>query len=141
MYSEELPARVDSGPYWQLVSELMSEDETAVHCAHVRCVQGGQDLLGTLFLTSRRLIWRVIDPRDPEGSGFEVPVDELLDVERPTRLAMFRAFRLVHRVGASNVDSYFFPKQKSDVERLLCDQMFHEIADAWSRTRELRLPA
>lgn len=120
-------SRVDSGPYWQLARPLMTELEAPVHCAHLRCVQGSQDLAGTLFLTTRQLIWISVDPREPDGSSFQIPFADLLTVERPSRLAVFRAFRVVVEEDGRPLDIYFFPTQRTDVERMLCDQMFLEV--------------
>ncbi|WP_181310029.1 PH domain-containing protein [Nocardioides campestrisoli] len=131
-----LAERVAAGPYWQLVRPVMLENERPVHFAHLRCVQGAQDFSGTLFVTSHQVIWRTIDPRMPEGSAFELRFPDVTAVERPSRVAMFHAFRLVTEDGGRPVDVYFFPQHKTDVDRILCDQMYDAVQSTWARHDE-----
>lgn len=129
-------ALVSSGPYWQLVESAMSSSEATIHLAHLRCVQGAQDSVGTLFLTSHQVLWRAVDPRIPEGSEFQIAFPDLLGVEQPGRLAAFRAFRLVTEEDGRPADTYFFPHSKNEPDRLLCNQMCEQIESAWLGWRE-----
>lgn len=135
--SSDLNARLTTGPYWQLVRPVMAENEAPVHCAHLRMVRGTEDTTGTLFLTGRQLLWRTVDPRDPEGSGFEVLLGDVLGVDLPARFSAFAAFRVVVEQNARPVDTYFFPQARNDAERHLCTQMFGYLQAAWKQQRTL----
>ena len=126
-----LAERVAHGPYWQLVSADLTPGEMPIHLAHLRCVQGAQDFSGTLFVTTRRVIWRTIDPRLPEGSAFEFAFADLDAVDQPSRFMVFHAFRLVTQDNGRPVDTYFFPQHKSEADRLLCDQMYDAVLTSW----------
>lgn len=128
-------ARVSSGPYWQLVVDALDASETPVHCAHLRLVRDATDASGTLFLTDRKVLWRVIDPRQPDGASVEFDVADVLSVDRDTKLSIFHGFRLVVSVDGVPEDYFFFPQHKTDVDRMLSDQMFNEVRSAWEQSR------
>lgn len=115
----------------------LAEGETQVHYAHLKLVAGAEETSGTLFLTSNRLLWRSVDPRDPEGSGFEMTLGDVIGVDRPSRFAAFHAFRVVVEEDARPVDSFFFPLVRNDVERHLSAQMFRFLDAAWKQHRAL----
>lgn len=129
-------ARVSSGPYWQLVAEALDDSETPVHCAHLRLVQGSTDVFGTLFLTDRQVMWRVIDPRQPAGASKDFDVADVLTVDRDTKLSIFHGFRLVVSADGLPEDYFFFPQHKTEVDRMLSDQMFAEVRSAWEQSRQ-----
>lgn len=128
-------ARVDSGPYWQLVRSALEESEVPVHCAHLRFVQGATDVVGTLFLTTRKVRWRVIDPRQPEGASMDIDVADLLAVDRDLKLSIFHGFRLAVDQRGYPEELFFFPQHKNDIDRMLSDHMFTEIEIAWNQAR------
>lgn len=135
----DLAQRLTGGPFWQLVRPALEDGEEQVHHAHLRRVDGTVETSGTLFLTSRRLLWRSIDPRDPEGSAFEVCLDDVLGVDEPARFASFQAFRVVVERDAAPVEVFFFPTHRNPAERHLCTQMGVLVAEAWTGRR--RFPA
>ncbi|WP_110180924.1 hypothetical protein [Nocardioides solisilvae] len=137
MANGNLAERVAAGPYWGLVRPVMLPTEKPVHLAHLRCVQGAQDYSGTLFVTTHQVVWRTIDPRMPEGSAFEIRFPDLVDVERPARVAMFHAFRLVTEENGRPVDVYLFPQHKTEVDRILCDRMFDAVRSTWEQASGL----
>lgn len=139
--SPDLSSRLTTSPYWQLVRPAMAEKEQTVHCAHLRMVRGTEEASGTLFLTDRQLMWRTVDPRDPEGSGFEVLLGDVLGVDQPARFSAFAAFRVIVEQDARPVDTYFFPQVRNDVERHLCGQMHAVLTDAWTQHRQLATSA
>lgn len=130
--------RLSTGPYWQLVQPELDEAEEPVHYAHLRCVQGTEEVSGALYLTSRQLLWRTVDPRKPEGSGFEIALEDVLGVDQPSRFSAFHAFRMITEYDGRPVDTYFFPSQRTDTDRLLCAQMFEVVEEAWQEHRALR---
>lgn len=141
MSDSHLLGRLTGGPYWQLVRPAMGEAEEPVHFAQLRCAQGTEEVSGALFLTTHQLIWRTIDPRRPEGSEFEVPLGDVLGVDQPARMSAFHAFRVVTEDEGQPFDTYFFPQYRTDVDRLLCDQMFTAIESSWQQLRRLRFSA
>lgn len=141
MSKSHLIGRLTGGPFWQLVRPVMGDEEEPVHFAQLRCAQGTEEVSGVLFLTTHRLIWRTIDPRKPEGSGMEILLAEVLGVDEPARMSAFRAFRVVVAEGGRPVDTYFFPQHRTDVDRLLCHEMYDSLEGAWQRQRILRFGA
>lgn len=141
MSDSHLIGRLTGGPYWQLVNSSMSEGEEPVHFAQLRLAQGTEEVSGALFLTSQQLIWRTIDPRKPEGSEFEVSLADVLGLDQPARMSAFHAFRIVTEDEGQPLDTYFFPQYRTDVDRLLCSQMFVAVEAAWQARRSLRFSA
>lgn len=141
MGDSHLIGRLTGGPFWQLVRPAMAEGEESVHFAQLRCAQGTEEVSGALFLTSHQLLWRTIDPRKPEGSGFEVPLGDVLGVDQPQRMSAFAAFRVVTEEDGLPLDTYFFPHHRTDVDRLLCNEMFTAVEGAWQRHRAIRFTA
>lgn len=135
--TQDLSSRLTTGPYWQLVRPALAPGETQVHYTHLKKVNGAEETSGTLFLTSSRLLWRSVDPRDPEGSGFEMTLGDVIGVDQPARFAAFHAFRVVVEEDARPVDTFFFPQVRNDVERHLCAQMFGYLDAAWKQHRAL----
>lgn len=131
-------AQRSTGPYWQLVQPQLDEAEEPVHYAHLRCVQGTEEVSGALFLTGERLLWRTVDPRRPEGSGFEISLEDVLGVDQPVRFTAFHAFRVVTEYDGRPLDTYYFPGQRTEPDRLLCSQMYRAVETAWQRHRALR---
>ena len=138
MSAPNLLGRLTGGPFWSLVRPSMAEDEVPVHFAQLRRAQGAEEVSGVLFLTSHQLIWRTIDPRKPEGLGTDITLSEVLGVDEPTRLAAFMAFRVVTEENGLPVDTYFFPQHRTEVDRLLCHQMYDSLEGAWQTQRILR---
>ncbi|GGD09697.1 hypothetical protein [Nocardioides daphniae] len=141
MSDSHLIGRLTGGPFWQLVKPVMGEGEESVHFAQLRCAQGTEEMSGALFLTSHQLIWRTIDPRKPEGSSFEVALSDVIGVEEPTRMAAFHAFRIVTEHEGLPLDTYFFPQHRTDVDKLLCHEMFDAVRGAWTQHRSIRFSA
>ncbi|MFC6154544.1 GRAM domain-containing protein [Nocardioides yefusunii] len=136
--SPDLAQRLSDGPFWQLVRPVLGAGEEPVHHAHLRRVEGTVEASGTLFLTSHRLLWRSVDPRDPEGTAFEISLDDVLGVEQPQRFAAFHAFRVVAEHDARPVEAFFFPTHRNAVERHLCVQMMTLVDEYWRGRRSLR---
>lgn len=130
--------RLSTGPYWQLVQPQLGEAEEPVHYAQLRCVQGTEEVSGALFLTSEQLLWRTVDPRKPEGSGFEVSLEDVLGIDQPTRFTAFHAFRVITEHDGRPLDTYFFPAQRTEPDRLFCTQMFEVVEASWQQHRALR---
>lgn len=141
MSDSHLIGRLTGGPFWQLVKPALSEGEEAVHFAQLRCAQGTEEMSGALFLTGKQLLWRTIDPRKPEGSGFDVPLGDVLGVDQPSRMSAFHAFRVVTEDEGHPLDTYFFPQHRADVDRLLCDEMFAAVESSWRQQRAVRFSA
>ena len=141
MSDSHLIGRLTGGPYWQLVRPVMGEAEEPLHFAQLRCAQGTEEVSGALFLTNHQLIWRTIDPRKPEGSEFEVMLADVLGTDQPSRMSAFHAFRVVTAEEGLPLDTYFFPQHRTDVDRLLCRQMFEAVESAWRARRKLRFSA
>lgn len=131
-------ARLSSGPYWQLVQPEMGEAEEPVHYAILRRVTGTEEVSGALFLTTKQLLWRTVDPRKPEGSGYEIALGDILGIDRPSRFSAFHAFRAITEHDGRPADTYFFPSQRTDTDRLLCAHMYELVEAAWQRQRALR---
>lgn len=138
MSKSHLIGRLTGGPFWSLVRSVMDEGEEPVHFAQLRRAQGTEEVSGVLFLTTEQLIWRTIDPRKPEGSGVEIRLAEVLGVDEPKRLSAFQAFRIVIEHNGLPVDTYFFPQHRTEVDRLLCHEMYDSLEGAWQRQRILR---
>lgn len=141
MSDSHLIGRLTGGPFWQLVRPALGEGEKSVHFAQLRRAQGTEEVSGALFLTDRQLLWRTIDPRKPEGSGHDVALGDVLGVDQPQRMSAFHAFRVVTEDRGQPLDTYFFPQHRTDVDRLLCDQMFTAMQGAWSQHRTVRFTA
>ncbi|QCX26183.1 hypothetical protein [Nocardioides jishulii] len=141
MSDSHLLGRLTGGPFWQLVRPVMGPDEEAVHFAQLRCAQGTEEMSGVLFLTTTQLIWRTIDPRKPEGAAYEVALGDVLGVEQPARTAAFHAFRIVTEDDGLPVDTYFFPQHRTDVDKLLCREMYDAVHGGWTEHRTMRFSA
>lgn len=141
MSDSHLIGRLTGGPFWQLVRPALAPGEEPVHFAQLRRAQGAEEVSGALFLTSHHLLWRTIDPRKPEGSGTDVMLGDVLGVDQPQRMGAFHAFRVVTVEEGHPVDTYFFPQHRTDVDRLLCDQMFGALDSAWKKQRAVRFTA
>lgn len=141
MSDSHLIGRLTGGPFWQLVKPALVPGETPVHFAQLRRAQGTEEVAGALFLTTHHLLWRTIDPRKPEGSGFDVMLGDVLGVDQPQRMGAFHAFRVVTADDAHPTDTYFFPQHRTEVDRLLCDEMFAALTGAWKKQRAVRFSA
>lgn len=71
-------AEQSSSSFWSMAANVMRPDEEPVDYAHLRCQSGREDLPGTLFLTSKQVIWRAVAPGVPKGAGFEVAIEDLI---------------------------------------------------------------
>ena len=133
--------QLSSGPYWQLVQPQLGEGEMPVHYAQLRRVTGTEEVSGALFLTTEQILWRTVDPRKPEGSGHEVGLGDILELDRPSRFSAFQAFRVVTEHDGRPADTYFFPGQRTGTDKLLCAHMYEVAEAAWQRHRALRRTA
>lgn len=141
MTDSHLIGRLTGGPFWQLVRPALGEGEQPVHFSQLRRAQGTEEVSGALFLTDRQILWRTIDPRKPEGSGFDVCLGDVLGVDQPQRMSAFHAFRVITEDQGQAIDTYFFPQHRTDVDRLLCDEMYSAVVGAWKQRRAVRFSA
>lgn len=117
--------------FWKQVTAVMRPGETRVQYAHLRCVSGGEDMKGTLFLTSEQVIWRVADPRVPKGSGFEVRIQDLKACGKGQGVDDPGSFVLGMEQNGQVGGLLFFPQHPKDPASVAhADKMRERIGDA-----------
>lgn len=69
-----IASKSESG-FWREVQ--LGPSEQPLEYAHLRCRSAREDLRGTLFLTSQRVIWRIHEAGLPPYTGFDKSLEDL----------------------------------------------------------------
>jgi hypothetical protein len=126
---------------WQSILPLCSPLEMAVFRANLRCRTARENLRGSLFLTSHRIVWRIREPGYPHGSGFESRLADLAAVGRPEGSTEPGVFMLgIVRNGAAGA-VLFSPQMQTAANVQLAEEMFAQIAEFYRFRTETASPA